>query len=171
MQLLLEYPTYHLDDFLWGARWQQVDIQDFIDDQHRFIEADRWIIDGTHFTCIDMRLAQADALCILNLPPTLTLWGFLTRAVRRAFGDKQSLPRAIRDDENYRWSPKWDYLVLKMILGFRYTILPVILDHADKNPSLNILLFKDHKQKYSVLRDLSNIRRGHGEESIAALPD
>jgi energy-coupling factor transporter ATP-binding protein EcfA2 len=171
IQLLLECPTYHLDDFLWGARWQQVDIQEFVAAQHKLVEADRWIIDGTHFTCIDIRLAQADALCILNLPPTLTLWGFLTRAVRRALGDRQSLPRAIRDDENYRWRPKWDHLVLKMILGFRYAILPVILDLADKHPSLNIVLFEDHKQKYSLFRDLSDVRRGQGEESIVALPD
>ncbi len=168
IQSLLEHPTYHLDDLLWGARWEQVDIQVFIDAQQRIVGEESWIIDGTHFSGIEMRLERADTLCILNLPVTLTLPGFLTRAARRALGDTASLPKAVRDDENYHWRPKWDRLVLKMILRFHHIILPVILDHASNNPSLNIVFFESHKQKHSLFRELLQVRSGRSEESIAA---
>ncbi len=155
MQAILKHPTHHLDDYLWDVRWQQVDFPVYLDTQRAIVAEETWIIEGTHFLTIDIRLKKADVLCILDLPTSLTLISFFSRAIRRAFGETASLPRAVREDENYRWRPKWDHPVLKTILNFRYHVMPGILDHPDKNPMSSVIVLKSRRQIEWLLGDLS----------------
>lgn len=163
MQAILKHPVHHLDDYLWGVRWQQVDFPVYLDTQRAIVAEDTWIIDGTHFLTIDIRLRRADVLCIVNLPRVCTLLGFFGRAVKRACGETASLPVAIREDPHYRWRPKWDAPVLKSIFYFRHRILPTLLDHPDSAPRLKIVVLRNHRQKRRLLRHLE--LSSHGSAS------
>jgi adenylate kinase family enzyme len=76
---LLEIPVHHLDWLYWGDTWTPPppsEWQELLDD---LVNGDSWIIDGNFTSSLPQRLAAADTVIYLDLPPSTST----IRAIRR----------------------------------------------------------------------------------------
>jgi adenylate kinase family enzyme len=124
---VLGLPLYHLDDHYWRAGWQRADPEMFALAQREIVAKDKWIVDGNHLPTLPIRLERADVACFIDVSTVVATAGFFGRALRRALGDRASLPRAIRLDTNYHWRPGLDVRIWQTLLFFRTSIRPEII--------------------------------------------
>lgn len=76
---LLGIPVHHLDWLYWGDTWTPTPPAEWQALLGRLVEGQSWIIDGNFTSSLPERLAAADTVIYLDLPPlTATI-----RAVRR----------------------------------------------------------------------------------------
>src|SRR5215510_1182243 len=76
---LLRLPVHHLDQLYWKPGWVETPANEWLAIQGRICEEPAWIIDGNYGGTIDLRLAAADTVILLDLPT----WACLLGAVRR----------------------------------------------------------------------------------------
>lgn len=74
-------PLIHLDTLYWRPGWEETPKDEWEATVREFVDADRWIMDGNYGGTLDIRLAAADTVILLDLP-RLTC---LRRVVRRRF--------------------------------------------------------------------------------------
>ena len=78
----LGLPVFHLDALFWQPGWVMVPRDERLRTLEQLVQSDSWIIDGNWSgTGLEVRLAAADTIVLLDLPRRLCLW----RAVRRWF--------------------------------------------------------------------------------------
>ena len=75
-------PLVHLDRHYWRPGWQEPDKQAWREQVAVLAAVPRWIMDGNYGDTIDLRLARADTVIVLDPPPWRCLLGVLTRAAR-----------------------------------------------------------------------------------------
>jgi hypothetical protein len=92
----LSLPLVHLDDLYWGPGWTRPDPAAWEGTLRRTAHADEWIIDGNHFSSLEVRIARADLAIFLDLPMPRALASVVWRDVRRLFSP-QDLPARVRD--------------------------------------------------------------------------
>ena len=164
LQAVLELPLYHLDDLYWLPGWRRTDVELFAESQRAIAALEEWIIDGNHFATLPIRLARADAICIMDVPTIVALWGFLSRAFRRAVGDRDSLPRAVRLKKNCVWRPGFDPRTLKTLLFFHSATRPKIFELISHASSLRAVVLLDSWR--DSLRLANEVARIRGEEVL-----
>lgn len=145
----LDLPVHHLDDHYWRSGWSRTEEGAFVEKQMQIAESDRWIIDGLHFRSLQLRLARADAVIVIDVPTMVALCGFLARASLRVLGQRSSLPAAIRasPDRLGNWLATWklDASVWRTILLFRSKVLPAIeaaVDESARNSASRIAVIR-----------------------------
>lgn len=77
----LDLPVHHLDALLWLPGWHEMERAEYLRHQEEIVAGERWIIDGTHGSSLQLRLPQADTVVYLDFPIPLCLW----RIVRRVW--------------------------------------------------------------------------------------
>lgn len=79
----LGLPVYHLDALLWMPGRVMTPKEEERRLFEDLVQRDSWIIDGNYGSGanLELRLAAADVVILLDLPPTRCLWG----AIRRYF--------------------------------------------------------------------------------------
>lgn len=67
-------PVFHLDKLLWDKGWVLRPRQDFIEDHQKLIVQNKWIIEGTSRTTLDIRYPISDVVIFLNPPRLVCLF-------------------------------------------------------------------------------------------------
>jgi adenylate kinase family enzyme len=131
----LNLPAIHLDRLWWqdgdykitGPRTVAVhalDSEAFGELQRRVVEGDRWVIDGG-LEWVTIRLARADTVIFLDLPPWVCAW----RVVRRTGTRRADYPPQVR--ESWRWMLRLvHWIVWKYPRYRRPAIKAAIAEHA-----------------------------------------
>jgi adenylate kinase family enzyme len=82
----LDLPLTHLDAVYYDPDWNRLPLEEFAARQENLVSRPRWIIEGDHGETLPIRLAAADLIIFLDLPPVTCLWGILQRRWRYGAG-------------------------------------------------------------------------------------
>lgn len=83
---LLNLPVHHLDALFWHPGWVPTATDAWRAVQEHLVAAPAWILDGNYGGTLDIRLARADTVVLLDLPPATCVW----RAVRRTLPTRRA---------------------------------------------------------------------------------
>ena len=72
-------PLIHLDFEHWRSGWVEPPKDEWRARVAELVAGEEWIIDGNYGGTMDMRLARADTIVDLELPPWLCVWRILCR--------------------------------------------------------------------------------------------
>jgi adenylate kinase family enzyme len=72
-------PVVHLDEVYWEPGWVEPSPEKWRAAVRELVAQDSWIIDGNYGGTMDIRLAAADMVIFLDVPPWVALW----RVIRR----------------------------------------------------------------------------------------
>ncbi len=78
----LGLPVVHLDAHYWHEGWTETPKDVWEQAVRELTERETWILDGNYGGTMDIRLAAADTIIFLDLPPLLCLWRVVARQVR-----------------------------------------------------------------------------------------
>jgi adenylate kinase family enzyme len=78
---LLELPAVHLDARFWRPGWISTPQQEWRRVVNSLIEQDRWIMDGTYESTLDLRIPAAEAIIMVDRPRWSCLWGVVRRSL------------------------------------------------------------------------------------------
>lgn len=78
----LGLPIVHLDAEYWQPGWVELPKADWAAQVERLLAEDAWILDGNFGGTLDQRLAAADTVVFLDLPPLVCLFRVVQRWVR-----------------------------------------------------------------------------------------
>ena len=142
---LLDLPVHHLDALYWRPGWVPTPSDQWRRVQEALLAAPEWIMDGNYGGTLDRRLAAADTVVVLDLPPATCV----VRAVRRSL-------RHVR-----RWRPDMapgcperlngEYLrFLWWIWTYRRRRLPGILERLAALATVRVI----HLRRDSEIRTL-----------------
>jgi adenylate kinase family enzyme len=84
-------PATHLDTLYYDEDWNPLATEDFATLQRQLVAADRWVIDGNYASTLPIRLAAADTVVFLDLPPWTCLRGVLGRQLRHGGGQHDKI--------------------------------------------------------------------------------
>lgn len=77
----IDVPVIHLDKHFWQPGWVGTPEDTWREKVTEFVNGSSWIMDGNYRSTLDMRMASADTVIFLDLPPWVCVW----RAVKRRF--------------------------------------------------------------------------------------
>ncbi len=77
----LGLPVIHLDAHYWHEGWTETPKNVWEQTVRELTERETWVLDGNYGGTMDIRLAAADTILFLDLPPLLCLWRVGTRQV------------------------------------------------------------------------------------------
>ncbi len=80
---VLNIPVINLDALYDDGEWNVLTPNKFAALQHDLAAAPSWIIDGNYATTLPIRLAEADAVVLLDISTVMCLWGIATRRLRQ----------------------------------------------------------------------------------------
>lgn len=85
-------PVIHIDKIHWKSGWVERDRAEKTQMTLDIIWAQSWIFQGGHSATYEARLARADTLIWLDLPPGVRLWRVLARTIRYLGATRPDLP-------------------------------------------------------------------------------
>ena len=97
-------PVIHLDLHYWQPGWQRPSDEQWRATQHRLLAGDAWIADGNYSDTLDLRLARADTVIVLDTPWWVCAGRAFVRGIRRPAGTQlpdgcaESALRRLRDE-------------------------------------------------------------------------
>jgi adenylate kinase family enzyme len=115
----LHLPVVHLDAHSYGPGWRPLPPAEWADRQRQLTAAERWVMDGNYAATLPLRLARADTVVFLDLPPWLCAWQVVRRWMLGRRGSAPDLPPGLR--------PKLDWRFLAYVLTFRRRRRPALL--------------------------------------------
>jgi adenylate kinase family enzyme len=111
LSAVLDLPYVEIDGLQHGPNWQPRPT--FVEDVHRVVAGERWVIEYQYDAARPMILDRADTLVWLDLPRRVTMWRVVRRTVSRRLrrtelwnGNREGpLWRVLVDDEHIvRWA-------------------------------------------------------------------
>ncbi len=78
----LGLPVIHLDAHYWHAGWTETPKDVWEQTVKELAGGGAWVMDGNYGGTMDLRLAAADTILFLDLPPLLCLWRVGARQLR-----------------------------------------------------------------------------------------
>lgn len=114
----LGLPVIHLDVLYWKPGWRESDDDAFAARQAEALAGDSWICDGNFTGTQPLRMARADTIVWIDLPPLLCLW----RAIHRMI----TYRRGGRPDMAEGCDEKLDLAFYAFILTFNRKVRPRI---------------------------------------------
>jgi len=168
---VLDIEVFHLDRYFWKPDWKEYPRDKRILIQHQLVEGKkRWIIEGTYLSSSDKRLAAADTIIFLDIPPHLCLLHVVKRRFQDAKKPRPDLPIGCKE----RLSPPY---ILK-VLVFPYRGKRTLLDRLEairkkkvntpEQPKKEILICKSQKESASLLQKLYNEQGGQQQVAVGA---
>ncbi|UBU10808.1 P-loop NTPase family protein [Nonomuraea gerenzanensis] len=120
----LNLPVTHLDALYYDDTWTPTPQEEFAQRQRSLVAGESWIIDGNYASTLPIRLAAADTVLFLDLPPVTCLWGIATRRLRHRGGQHARTGAYDRIT--------WDFI--RYVYRYRQTMAPrvrgLIAEHA-----------------------------------------
>jgi adenylate kinase family enzyme len=95
----LDLPVIHLDDLYWKPGWVEPGPDEWEALNRQLVDGERWILDGNYGGTMEIRLAAADTIVFLDLPPLLCIW----RVLRRRGRDEPASARRLLAFVAYIW--------------------------------------------------------------------
>ena len=117
-------PVIHLDAVYWHEGWQETQKDMWEQTVRELTRQPEWITDGNYGGTMELRLAAADTIIFLDLPPLLCVW----RVVRRW----RQYRSQSRPDMAPGCSEKLDWMFLRWIWNYRRDRRPDILTRMNK---------------------------------------
>lgn len=114
---LLDLEAIHLDAQFWKPGWRSTPQGEWRRTVGELIERERWIMDGTYESTLDLRIPAADAIIYVHDWTLMCLWRVLMR-LRDRGRPRRDAPPGQRLD--------WPYL--RYILRFNREIRPQVID-------------------------------------------
>jgi adenylate kinase family enzyme len=140
----LSLPVLHVDGFYWQDRPGTDRFESTPEQWHtiheQMISSKRWVIDGMKLGVLPARLAAADTVIFLDLPPWRCLSGVLKRRLRYR---GQLRPDLGVYDHVSREFIDW-------ILSFRRRVRPRILELLD-NTGCHVVILTSHREATAFL--------------------
>lgn len=96
-------PVIHLDLAFWKPGWVAPSETEWRQKQHDVLAGDAWIADGNYHETLDLRIARAETVVVLDLP----WWLCSARALRRGFTMPDQLPEGCPYTRWARWRDEW----------------------------------------------------------------
>lgn len=116
--------VFHLDALLWKPGWVLATREEMIAIQRKLVAGEQWIIDGNYGETMELRLAAADTIILLDLPPALCL----SRVLRRRLSNLgRTRPDMADGCPEPRWITREDRIFFARVWNFRREALPAIL--------------------------------------------
>ncbi len=78
---LLELPAVHLDACFWNPGWVSTPQPEWRRIVKSLVAQDRWIMDGTYESTLDLRIPVADAIIMVTCSRWSSLYGVLRRSL------------------------------------------------------------------------------------------
>ncbi len=85
-------PVFHLDHAFWRPGWRPAPAEAFRAEVERIAALPAWVIDGNYGGTLGPRLARADAVVFLDLPPRVRLPRVLRRVLVGAVVGREQAP-------------------------------------------------------------------------------
>lgn len=120
----LGLPVIHLDAHYWHEGWTETPKEVWEQTVRELAEGEAWVMDGNYGGTMDLRLAAADTILFLDLPPLLCL----ARVVRRQIRYRNRT----RPDMGPGCPEKLDLVFLKWIWNYRRDRRPGILERMNR---------------------------------------
>ncbi len=117
---ILGLPVTHLDRHFWNAGWIMTPSDEFRRQVTKMIAGDRWIIDGTFMSTLDLRLPRAQAVIFLDFPTPICM----LRIIKRVFKHRTST----RPDMAEGCNEKVDIAFFRYTLSFRRKVRPELVE-------------------------------------------
>ncbi|NUW41992.1 topology modulation protein [Nonomuraea rhodomycinica] len=123
---LIGAPVTHLDAVYYDAGWNPLAAEEFAALQEKLVARPQWVIDGNYASTLHIRLAHADTVIFIDIPPLVCLWGILQRRLRYHGG--QHAAHGVYDRIH------WGFI--RYVLGYRRRMRPeiraLIEEHAPR---------------------------------------
>lgn len=144
----LGLPLYHLDRYFFEANWKERNYEEFLSIQERFVQTERWIIDGNATKSLDMRWKRADLVIYFRFNRFLCLW----RLIKRVFfsSDFEDTPDGCF--KGIRWK-----LISYMWTFHKKRGLPAIETFKEIYPKASFRIVSSSKDKKMLERELKNL--------------
>jgi adenylate kinase family enzyme len=133
-------PVFHLDKLLWDKGWVLRPRQDFIKDHQKLIVQNKWIIEGTSPTTLDIRYPISDLVIFLNPPRLVCLFLVFKRFL---FTRSQMPDKPEGCEERVTWD------LLKYLWCFKNTAVIQVDILKEKYPEIRLIeitSFKDIRE-------------------------
>lgn len=85
LQVILDLPIISLDRHFWKPGWERTPDSDWKNIVAKLAGQDRWIMDGSYRSTLDIRIPRADTIILLDFSRFVCLG----RALKRRFGKGQ----------------------------------------------------------------------------------
>jgi adenylate kinase family enzyme len=146
-------PIIHLDELYWEPGWVEPAPEQWEGAVREMVGLDRWIMDGNYGGTMDIRLAAADMVVLLDLPPWVSLW----RVVRRWVTHRGEVRPGMAPGCEERLS--WSFLL--WILRYRRERRPGILRKlSNLSPATQVVLLRSSRD---VVAFLDSVRQRRTE--------
>ena len=97
-------PVIHLDVHYWKPGWVKPSEDAWRETQRNLLAGDAWIVDGNDLDTLELRLARADTVVLLETP----WWTCASRAFRRGLSKPVGeMPEGCEDSAWRRLSDEW----------------------------------------------------------------
>ena len=120
----LGLPVIHLDAHYWGAGWIEPPKDVWEQRVRGLAGGETWIMDGNYGGTMELRLAAADTIIFLDLPPLLCLWRVGARRLRYR--------GRTRPDMGPGCPERLTWVFLKYVWNYRRDRRPGILGRMDR---------------------------------------
>lgn len=116
----LGLPVLHLDAHYWHEGWTETPKEVWEQVMHEIVKDEAWVMDGNYGGTMDIRLAAADTILFLDLPPLLCLVRVARRQIRYRHWTRPDMAPGCPE--------KLDWTFLKWIWNYRRDRRPGILE-------------------------------------------
>ena len=72
-------PLFHTDRLWWRGNWQEVAEKDYLEEHRRWVDGERWIIEGFVDPAMANRLERAECIVYLDCSGSRAAWQVLRR--------------------------------------------------------------------------------------------
>jgi len=121
---ILNLPVIHLDSHFWQPGWVKTPREIWLEKVREMVAGEKWLIDGTYDSSIDIRVPRADTVIFLDFPTVVSLWRILKRLFENYGGRRPDMADGCLE--------RFDYHFIRYVWGFRKNIRPHIIDAIER---------------------------------------
>jgi adenylate kinase family enzyme len=140
------YSLFHLDVEHWKPGWVMSSKEEKIARQQEIINGDKWIIDGTYGSTMELRFAAADLIIYLEINRLVCIWS----AAKRTGKKRSDLPDYLEEPKIFN---KDFFQFCKWIWQFPKDNKKKNLGLHEKYPEKEFLHIKSRRKVKSLLKN------------------
>ena len=142
------YPLFHLDVEHWKPGWVMSSKEEKIARQQEIISGEKWIIDGTYGSTMEIRFAAADLIIYLEINRFVCIWS----AAKRTGKKRSDLPDYLEEPNIFG---KEFIKFCKWIWSYPKTERQTVINLHEKYPEKAFLRIKSRREMKRLLEKWS----------------
>lgn len=79
----------HLDSCYWKPGWKHTPLPEWEETVRNMVSKESWIIDGSYYGTLDLRLQRADAVVFFDIPRMVCVWRVVKRRIQNLGGSNR----------------------------------------------------------------------------------